>query len=132
MLQHWLPMASLAVFWWILLFIFIGMIAITPQLSSPGPIMFEMNIYGQIVQYAIVISSTLFAIYLLKLWIGDAAYDLKAALFFAVYLIFFGVLLDAVITVPFFINGEYAHFFTLKEQFIDYGLVIILCVLCTL
>lgn len=94
--------------WWIIIFVEVSAIGFTPGLATQGEYGFTLLPAG-IAAHFVIVAGLAWA--LARLYFRKVAADIPSAAKVAAIIAIVGLVLDAVITVPFFVK-DYAHYYS--------------------
>ena len=107
--------------WWVLIFVEVSIVGFTPSFSTMGENGFTLLPKGIAIHFALLV---IFSALLGKLYFRKTAVASQNAIVAAAIIIFTGLLLDALITVPFFVKS-YSVYFTKWTLWAGVGIFLI-------
>ena len=117
-------MKKLALFgllWWVLIFVEVSIIGFTPAFATMGENGFTLLPKGIAVHFILLV---VFSALLGKLYFRKTTVESQSAIVPAAIIVFIGFLLDALITVPFFVKS-YSIYFTKWTLWAGVGIFLI-------
>lgn len=94
--------------WWVIVFVEVSIVGFTPGLATMGEFGFTLLPVGVAIHFAVV---TLLAWFLARFYFRKGGANLREGIRAAAVMSVVGLLLDAVITVPFFVKS-YEHYYS--------------------
>ncbi len=118
MLQNYKKATLGGILLWVLIFVTWSIIIFLPPFKDGANMMWQY-----IIHYVLLI---LWIWIVAKMYFGKAKASLKEGIMAGIYFLIIGAILDLIITVPLFIEGDYTGFFGQWEMWIAYVELIVL------
>jgi hypothetical protein len=95
------------ILFWIIIFAEVSIIGFTPGLATMKPNGFELNLYGQLIHFVVVL---MIAFYFARAYFSGKPISFADGLKFGITILIIGTILDMVITVPLFVKSYPAYY----------------------